>query len=281
MTYIVKAGDTLGAIAARHGLTLADLLAANPLCRGNPDLIHPGQALALAAGPPPASASPEPSGPICEAAVQLIVMFEVSSPQEYRLHYEAPSWPLGQSGVTIGIGYDLGYVSAAQFRADWASRLEPGAMARLAAVCGLTGDAAQGRLAGLADIAVPWAVAESVFRERVLPAYATRTAEALPNTARLPADCFGALVSLVYNRGAAFAAEGDRWREMRDIRAAMAGGAFAAIPAAIRSMKRLWEGQPGMAGLLTRREREARLFERGLASTTVMEGAPQLTPAGS
>jgi uncharacterized membrane protein len=286
MTYIVRSGDTLSTIAERQGVTLAALLAANPTCRGNPNRIYPGQTLNIAPAAPPKPTPPPSTGsgpagaaaPICEAALQLIVMFEISSPQEYRLHYQAPSWPEGESGITIGIGYDLGYVSAAQFRADWGNRLDGDTAGRLAAVCGLTGPAAQARLAGLADIAVPWAMAEDIFRRRTVPAYAARTAEALPNTGRLPPDCFGALVSLVYNRGAAFAAEGDRWREMRDIHAAMAAEAFAGIPAAIRSMKRLWEGAPGMAGLLTRREREAQLFERGLALAAA--GAP-LSPADS
>jgi hypothetical protein len=39
---------------------------------------------------------------------------------------------------------------------------------------------------------------------------------------------------------------------------------FGGIPAALRAMKRLWQGVPGMAGLVARREREAVLFEVGL-----------------
>jgi GH24 family phage-related lysozyme (muramidase) len=36
------------------------------------------------------------------------------------------------------------------------------------------------------------------------------------------------------------------------------------IPSRLRSMKRLWEGKAGLGGLITRREDEAKLFERGL-----------------
>lgn len=50
-------------------------------------------------------------------------------------------------------------------------------------------------------------------------------------------------------------------REMRDIRDAMAAGHLAAVPAALRAMKRLW---PPDSGLVARREREARMFEEGL-----------------
>lgn len=44
--HVVVAGDTLGAIAARHGVRLADLIAANPQIV-NPDLIHPGDVITL------------------------------------------------------------------------------------------------------------------------------------------------------------------------------------------------------------------------------------------
>jgi hypothetical protein len=45
-TVTVKSGDTLSAIATRHGLNLEALLAHNPQVK-NPDLILPGQVLAL------------------------------------------------------------------------------------------------------------------------------------------------------------------------------------------------------------------------------------------
>lgn len=46
-TYTVVSGDTLGGIAARHGLSLAQLLDKNPQFRANPDLIHPGDKVAV------------------------------------------------------------------------------------------------------------------------------------------------------------------------------------------------------------------------------------------
>ncbi len=47
--YIVQPGDTLSAIAARFGLTLSQLLAANPQIT-NPNLIFPGQAITIPDG---------------------------------------------------------------------------------------------------------------------------------------------------------------------------------------------------------------------------------------
>lgn len=47
--YIVQPGDTLSAIALRFGVTLSQLLAANPQIT-NPNLIYPGQAVAIPDG---------------------------------------------------------------------------------------------------------------------------------------------------------------------------------------------------------------------------------------
>src|SRR5690606_23380284 len=54
-TYTVKAGDTVAAIAGRHGLSTASVLALNGL--GWKSLIFPGQVLKLAAG---ATTAPTP-----------------------------------------------------------------------------------------------------------------------------------------------------------------------------------------------------------------------------
>jgi hypothetical protein len=48
-----------------------------------------------------------------QAAIDLIVMEEVSSQAAYTKLYQGPTWPGGASGVTIGIGYDGGYSTPA------------------------------------------------------------------------------------------------------------------------------------------------------------------------
>lgn len=48
-TYTVKKGDTLGQIAANHGVTLDALLAANPAFRAHPDSIQPGDKINIPA----------------------------------------------------------------------------------------------------------------------------------------------------------------------------------------------------------------------------------------
>lgn len=60
--YVVKSGDTISAIAARHGLSTAAVLAANGM--NNATIIHPGQVIKLGASAAPAparAAAPAPA----------------------------------------------------------------------------------------------------------------------------------------------------------------------------------------------------------------------------
>lgn len=177
-----------------------------------------------------------------------------------------PDWPGGQSGVTIGFGYDLGYVTVDQFESDWGELVAADANQLLKAVVGLRALRAQNQVGALGDIRIPRAAAEKVFDTRTLPLFEFRTAQAFPGVEALPEDARGALVSLVYNRGTSMVdnSPDDRRREMRAIREAVARGDLAEIAAQLRSMKRLWEGK-GLAGLIARREEEAELVESAIA----------------
>ena len=177
-----------------------------------------------------------------------------------------PDWPGGQSGITIGFGYDLGYVTMDQFESDWGELIRPLAGQRLSAVIGLRALRARNRTGTLSDLRILRKAAEQVFNVRSLPMHELRTAQAFPGVEALPADARGALVSLVYNRGTSMVDHSpeDRRREMRAIREAVARGDLAEIAAQLRSMKRLWEAK-GPAGLIARREEEARLVESAVA----------------
>lgn len=206
---------------------------------------------------------------ISQAAFDLIVDCEVTSEAAYNKLYRRPTWPRGASGVTIGIGYDCGYSTAAEIRADWGGLLSMAMVAALVSVAGLTGTRAQAGLSSVRNsVDVPWTSALAVFSKTSLPKYLALAAK-LPNWELLSPDCKGALVSLVYNRGASFSGDGDRYREMRNIRAHMAARRFSAIPAEFRAMKRIWSGDDGMRGLLVRRDNEAALFERGVAACRI------------
>lgn len=196
--------------------------------------------------------------PISAAAAEMIIGFEVSSPEEY---IPKPAWPGGASGITIGVGYDLGYASATIIAQDWGA-LPSTTITRLQSCAGRRAAAASFMLHLLADILVPWPAAEAVYRTCDLPRYAAQALSAFPNSDELSPDSFGALVSLVMNRGCGMADPkgfpGSRL-EMRQIRLACINRNFATIPGFIRAMERLWTN-----GLVERREEEAALFEKGL-----------------
>jgi hypothetical protein len=197
-----------------------------------------------------------------QAAIDLIVAEEVSSAEVYQRLYQHPEWPGGMSGVTIGIGYDCGYSRADQIAADWGDKLPAEVVQALESVAGIYGTAASSHAHELRGIVtVPWAAASSVFMDRDMPKWEAIVAHALPNTDKLTGDSFGALTSLTYNRGASFDLIGDRYEEMRAIKALMAAEQFDRIPDEFRSMKRLW---PNAVGLRNRRDHEAALFENGL-----------------
>jgi GH24 family phage-related lysozyme (muramidase) len=208
---------------------------------------------------------PAPSAtPISERATNLIVAFEVSDQKAYVRAYQHPTWPEGASGVTIGIGYDIGYARRDWLHEDWQTVIPDAQILSLEAACGVTGRAADELLSSLRSVVVPWDAAMQEFLKWTQPRTVAETEAALPNTKLLSSDSLGALVSLVYNRGASFFDSGDRFREMRAIRQHMDAKEFGKIPAEFRAMKRLWAGK--MAGLVRRRELEAVLFEAGLAS---------------
>lgn len=192
-----------------------------------------------------------------------IAEFETGGASYYRRFLQAPTYPGGASGVTIGVGYDIGYNTAKQVLADWAGRIPAEALTRLAAVAGLKGDKAKAAVAKVRDIAVPWDAALAVFLERTVPRFGAMTAKAFPGLELLPVPAQEALLSLVFNRGASLS--GDSRREMAGIADVCArlkrgeidqGAALVAIAQLIEAMKRLWRGK-GLDGLLKRRDAEA------------------------
>ena len=205
---------------------------------------------------------PEPSPDVPSRGVAFICREEVSSREYYDAHASRPSWPGGASGVTIGVGYDLGQESGLE--TDWAHLLAPIQVAVLKRWVGVKGPAAEAAIPTLSGITIPWYSAWLSFIGKSLPSYVSQTRKAFVNSQIVPPLCFGVLVSLVYNRGPRMIDSpdhpGDR-REMRDIRDAVASGHPEAVPGLLRAMERLW---PLGNGVRARREQEAELFEVGL-----------------
>jgi hypothetical protein len=192
-----------------------------------------------------------------------IIQFEISSPTFYNQRLTKPIWPGGSSGVTIGIGYDLGYNTKAKIKSDWQNQLSNQDLDDLLQAAGKTGDDAKKLVPKLSHIRVPLNAATQVFYNSTLPRYAKDTARVYPGVANLPADAQTMLLSLVFNRGTAMI--GDRRREMRAIKPLVANKELVGIADQIRSMKRLWNIEE-LPGLHKRRDKEAALIESARTS---------------
>jgi len=207
---------------------------------------------------------------LSKKSLDLILEFEVGGGENYYNKFlKNPAWPEGQSGVTIGVGYDLGYVNKAEFSEDWKD-LPKEIFDRLYKVVGIKGYNAKNLIRGLKDITIPWELALKVFNNKTVTKFYNLTRETFPNFDNLPEDAKGGLVSLVFNRGNAL--EGDRRREMKLIRDGMKlvsvydQKALSFIANQIRSMKRIWIGGSIEKGMSRRRDAEAKLIENSLNS---------------
>ena len=197
---------------------------------------------------------------VSKKSLELVIESEISSRASYNSKYKFPSWPQGNSGITIGIGYDLGYVTKQQFEKDWKNSVSENKLNMLKNVIGLKGDAAKNALnSSLKQIEIPYDDAISVFYVSSVPTYARETANVYHGIELLPPDAQGALLSLVYNRGGSLV--GDTRIEMKNIAGLVKSKNLPGIANEIRKMKRLWQDKPNMRGLLLRREREAILVE--------------------
>ena len=163
------------------------------------------------------AAHPDPFPALTAAGVTFIARAEVSGPREYRRRYKNPVWPSAQSGITIGIGYDLRFVHRLAFESDWGGRIPDSAIERLARALGTRGS--EELLASVRTIDIPLPVAMSVFLERTLPEFVADTRGAYPQFGTLSPACRTALVSLVYNRGPLLIDRDPLRQERREMRA--------------------------------------------------------------
>lgn len=205
--------------------------------------------------------------PISLVSIEEIIADEDTSEFVYAKRYSKPEWPGGQSGVTIMLGYDLGYANHTKIDTDLKGKIPDAMLAACHSVSGFTGPEAHDamlRVHSLIDI--PWPVAFGVFLANDMPAWIATVVKYLPNTDLISPDCLGVLTSIAYNRGASFNNAGDRYREMRSIKTDMGSKNFADVSHQIRSMARLW---PVGNGVHSRRLREANLWDQGMKAGTV------------
>ena len=205
---------------------------------------------------------------LSKKSLDLILEFEVGGGENYYNKFlKNPAWPEGQSWVTIGVGYDLGYVNKTEFSEDWKD-LTKDIFDRLYKVVGIKGYNAKNLIRGLRDIVIPWELSLQVFNNKTVTKFWNLTKDTFPNFDKMPEDAKGGLVSLVFNRGSAL--EGDRRREMKLIRDGMRitntfdQKSLSFIANQIRNMKRIWAGGSIEKGMNRRRDAEAKLIEESL-----------------
>ncbi|WP_162945846.1 hypothetical protein [Pseudomonas sp. DY-1] len=183
---------------------------------------------------------------------------------EMEGYEEYPYVPAGISGVTVGYGYDLGQQTVGQVRDELGEIYTPQSLERLLAVVGRKGESARTALCSVSDISISKEKA-GVLAVKMKKRYARLVLDAYPELTKLHPHCQGSILSLVINRGSDFYNPNPASRvEMKQIAEDLATGQEERVPGRIRSMKRLWEGKPGLGGVIVRREQEAKLFERGL-----------------
>jgi hypothetical protein len=201
-------------------------------------------------------------------SLDLILEFEVGGGENYYNKFlKNPTWPGEQSGVTIGVGYDCGYVNKTEFTNDW-KELNQKDFDKLYKVVGVKGYNAKELAKRLKDIIIPWELGLKVFMNKTVSKFYNLSRDTFPNFDKLPEDAKGGLVSLVFNRGAFL--EGDRRREMKAIRDIMVktqdfdSKTLSQIAEQIRKMKRIWVGGSIEKGMSRRRDAEAKIIEQSL-----------------
>lgn len=203
---------------------------------------------------------------------EAIMAFEVSWSKQngfavYIQKYSKPIVPAPattDSGVTVGLGYDCGVVSAATIRKDWSSVIPQHMVDALAKTAGLKKYKAVAALPSLKNVQIPVEAALQVFYNNIIYRYARIALSIYPNLPNLHPVEQAVIVGLVYNRGSDL--KGDRRREMKQLVTDIQNDNDKAMADTIRAMVRLW---PNTLGLVRRRKLEASLIE--LPDTPICE----------
>jgi hypothetical protein len=199
---------------------------------------------------------------ISKKAIDFIIQHEAGGRAYYEKALQKPTYPGGESGVTIGLGYDLGYNTEKQFLVDWGSVLNIDYVGFLKPVIGLKGLKAKAAIKGdVLNVKVPFNVAYDVFVKNSVPRFFALAKSIYPQIEELNEDTQGALVSMVFNRGSSL--KGDSRVEMAKIVSLVAKKDYHGIAEEIEKSKRLWEHK-GLDGLVIRREAEADMIRNSV-----------------
>jgi hypothetical protein len=193
-------------------------------------------------------------------ALDLILEYEVGGGKSYYDKFLAkPTWPGGASGLTLGIGVDCAYYTTQEleklfyFLPEKQIEIVKNASGKK----GLQGKEYTQKYKN-SGIIVTWEHAILMFNELTWSKFSRLAEKTFPELDKLCDDAYGAIVSLVFNRGSSLV--GDSRIEMRKIKNLIPQKNYKEIAKQIRDMKRLWIGK-NLDGLLSRREDEAKLVE--------------------
>jgi GH24 family phage-related lysozyme (muramidase) len=193
-------------------------------------------------------------------ALALILEYEVGGGKSfYEKLLSHPTWPGGASGTTLAIGVDCGYYTPVELEKIFYF-LPANQLDAVKKASGKTGQAGKEYVRQIkpVNITVTWEQAVDIFNTLTWPKFATLAEKTFPGLDQLCDDAYGAIVSLVFNRGNSLT--GSSRAEMRNIKNLVPLKKYKEIADEFRSMKRIWEGK-GLDGLLARRDAEANLVE--------------------
>jgi len=187
-----------------------------------------------------------------------IIYFESGGEKYYNKFLKNMTWPKGASGITMGIGADLGHMSEKEFDTYFSKYFTEDENNKLKSTIGLKGDSAKNALSKVKNIELSWENASEAFVDWTLPKFWNLTNALWPKMNELCEKAQIGLVSIVFNRGAS--TKGSSRTEMLNIKPLVLKKDYKGIAREIRSMKRIWEGK-NMDGLIKRREEEAKMVE--------------------
>lgn len=192
--------------------------------------------------------------------LDLLLKYEVGGGKAYYEKFLSKfTWPGGASGPTIAIGIDCAYYTETEL-AKIFNFLPKEQIKQIQEASGKTGESGKeyAKKLRLAGIIVNWEQAMEIFTTLTWPKFTKLAEKTFPGLSELHPDAYGAIISLVFNRGTSL--KGDSRKEMFNIKNLIPKKDYKKIAKEFRNMRRIWIGK-GLDGLLERREAEAVLVE--------------------
>ncbi|NBU97811.1 MAG: hypothetical protein EBS19_06305 [Spirochaetia bacterium] len=217
---------------------------------------------------------------ISENALKLIIDFEVGGGEAYyNKKAKFPIWPGGASGITIGIGVDLGHIKKSDFDSIIAEYYSENESILLSKCIGFTGKVGsldsekqmKSLLETVKTCELDFQSAIEIHENFTIPLYYERTKKTFKGLDSLPDDAKGAIVSLVFNRGTKL--DGPKRIHMAKIAELVFNydktkdaTLLSEIADTFINMAEIWKGEKIYEGIKKRRIAEANLVTNSMPS---------------